>query len=67
MGKYTALALDIINNAEKHIVNREEKMNRTIDVMTANAENKMHQRLTGGVAKTDESRGYGHKGIRMGD
>ena len=66
MGKYTALALDIINNTEKHIVNREEKMNRTVDVMCANVE-KQAERNENGVARFDESRGYGRKGVRVGD
>ena len=66
MGKFTALALDIINNTEKHIVNREEKMNRTVDVMCANAE-KQAERNENGAARFDGSRGYGRKGVRVGD
>ena len=39
----TELVLDIIHNTSKHIVNREEKMNRTLDVMCSNISKKQAQ------------------------
>ena len=40
---FSAIALDIIHNKHKHIVNREEKMNRTLDVMCSNISKKQAQ------------------------
>ena len=37
------LILDIVNNTSAHIVNREEKMNRTLDVMCSNISKKQAQ------------------------
>ena len=69
------LILDIVNNPSKHIVNRKEKMNRTIDVMCSNISKKQaqlerfhselgnHKDYDGGLA-----RGYGKRtGRQTGD
>ena len=37
------LILDIANNTSAHIVNRKEKMNRTLDVMCSNISKKQAQ------------------------
>jgi hypothetical protein len=68
MSKYKSLAIDIIKNPGKYMVNREEKLNATMDVMIANAERKEMLRQSApksGVVEND--RGYGRKGVRMGD
>jgi hypothetical protein len=58
---------DIVNGILNggNIVNREEKMNRTIDVMAANAHKKAAQR-NGIAIQRGDNRGYG-KGRKMGD
>lgn len=61
MGKYDALVSSIVNNPEKHIVNREEKMRKTLDVMCKNLEVRHTKVDSGQVQLKDEAelRGYG--------
>jgi len=73
------LILDIVNNPSRHIVNREEKMNRTLDVMAANRAKKEPQlepqlerfnSEIGNYTERDEAkaRGYGTRtGRKQGD
>jgi len=60
------LVAAIAANTSAHLVNREDKINRTIDVMCANAEKKITRRMNSVAGKFDSSRGYG-QGRKMGD
>ena len=60
------LVAAIAANTSAHLVNREDKINRTIDVMCANAEKQITRRMNSVPSKFDSSRGYG-QGRKMGD
>ena len=62
------LALDIINNMSKHQVNRTEKMNRSVDVIVSNINQKIEQGANGSIKELNEAleRGYG-TGRKQGD
>ena len=67
MGKYDALVQSIVSNTGKHIVNREEKMNKTLDVMCENLERGHSKRGNRRVLSESEiNKGYG-EGRKMGD
>ena len=68
MGQFTELALDIINNTQAHLVNRDEKMSRTLDKMCSNHEAKIEKGVTGQLVHREaaELRGYG-SGRNQGD
>lgn len=55
----------ILNNPSAHIVNRAEKMGRTLDKMCVNHVIKQSQ-VTNEARAIDESKGYG-KGRNQGD
>ena len=60
MSDYKSLAQDIINNTEKYIVNRDEKMAATIDKMADNEHKKAVLASKRALGPTTESdRGYG--------
>lgn len=63
MSKYASLISSIVNNPGAHIVDREEKMQRTIKVMDANLEKKLNQK---GGREFNDTRGYG-EGRYSGD
>ena len=69
MSDYKSLAQDIVNNKEKYIVNRDEKMAATIDKMADNEHKKAlaaANRVSTGTEEVD--RGYGkHDGRGTGD
>ena len=67
MGKYDALVQSIVNNPGEHIVNREEKMDRTLDIMCQNLERSHSKRGNKRVLSEAEiNKGYG-AGRKMGD
>ena len=65
MSYFGRLALDIITNQDKYIVNRDEKMSRTVDKMVDNIDKKIEAHKHDGRT-LDDSRGYG-QGRKMGD
>jgi hypothetical protein len=65
MSKYADLVASIAANPAAHAVNREEKMERTIQQMVSNMEKEAakHERMNAAFTNT---RGYG-EGRKMGD
>ncbi len=68
MNNHKLLALDIINNPSSHLVNRDDKMNATIDKMVENlVDNEIKLNKMSGSSALD-NRGYGLKhGRNTGD
>ena len=63
-----AMALSILANPSAHQVNRAEKMNKTLDVMSDNLAKKQAQLDNSTTSLREDSRGYGLKhGRNTGD
>ena len=60
MGEYSALISSIVNNTAAHVVNRDDKMSLTLDVMCSNINKKIRRssRMIG-RHNAAEVRGYG--------
>jgi len=68
MATNSALVASIIADTSAHLVNRDEKMSRTLDKMCSNHASNIEKGVTGHVINRDaaELRGYGN-GRKQGD
>ena len=68
MATNAALIASIISDTSAHLVNRDEKMSRTLDKMCSNHASKIEKGVTGRIINRDaaELRGYGN-GRNQGD
>ena len=65
MATNAALVASIVANPSKHFIDKQKKLDATMDKMIANRIN-FEDQLTGSGRELDDSRGYG-KGKNQGD